>query len=329
MISDLDLPSSHLLREALSGKRTAYRPATRNADLTHVKTYLAFTIFMELPVELNAHSILAFLEYLYINSVSYKVILNFVSSLKKAATKYHWHPEVLSHRLVSDYLKSISINIRFAPIPRGIFDLTTLALISRAYDILVDPPLFRAIFLLAFFAFLRMSNIAPHSRFKFDAHKHFLRQDIIFAEPGAHILIKWTKTLQDSSAYHFVQTPVLKNVTLCPVLALRKLLDSRPFPPSSPLFIHPFQPFHLVIDTTIRDALRKVLVHIGIPLVGHGFHAFRHSGATLAFDNNVQLQHIMAHGLWRSSAVWMYLQNASLAPSIIPSTFAAIIPSRL
>ena len=186
-----------------------------------------------------------------------------------------------SFRLVSEYLRSISINTRFAPTPRGIFDLTTLALISQACDILVDPPLFRAIFLLAFFAFLRMSNIAPHSRFKFDAQRHFLRQDVIFAEPGAHILIKWTKTLQDSSARHFVQIPVLKNVTLCPVLALRKLLDSRPFPPSSPLFIHPFPPFHPVIDTTIRDALRKVLVHIGVPLVGHGFHAFRRSGATL------------------------------------------------
>ena len=109
--------------------------------------------------------------------------------------KYHWHPEVLSHRLVTEYLRSISINTRFAPTPRGIFDLSTLALISQAAcDILVDPPLFRAAFLLAFFAFLRMSNIAPHSRFKFDSHIHFLRQDIIFPEPGAQVLIKWTRT---------------------------------------------------------------------------------------------------------------------------------------
>ena len=214
VISDLDLPSSHLLREALTRTRTAYRPSTKSAHLTHVRTYLAFTIFMELPVELNIHSILAFLEYLYTNSVSHKVMLNYVSSIKKAAIKYQWHPEVLSHRLVSEYLRSISINTRFAPTPRGIFDLTTLALISQACDILSDPSLFRAIFLLAFFAFLGMANIAPHSRFKFDKQRHFLRRDIIFAEPGAHILIKWTKTLQDSSAHHFVQIPALKNATL-------------------------------------------------------------------------------------------------------------------
>ena len=99
-------------------------------------------------MELNVHSILAFLEYLFTNSVSHKVILNYISSLKKAAVKYHWNSEVLSHRLVSEYLRSISINTRFAPTHRGIFNLTTLALISQACEILMDPPLFRAIFLL-------------------------------------------------------------------------------------------------------------------------------------------------------------------------------------
>ena len=120
MISDLNLPSSHLLQVTLSRTRTAYRPASRNDHLTHVKAYMALTFFMHLPVELSVHSILAFLECLFTNSVSYKVMLNYVSSLKKAATKYHLNPEVLSHRLVSDYLRSISINTKFAPIPRSI-----------------------------------------------------------------------------------------------------------------------------------------------------------------------------------------------------------------
>ena len=84
-----------------------------------------------------------------------------------------------------------------------------------------------------------------------------------------------------------------------------------------------------IIDTTLRDGLRKVLTHIGIPLLGQVFHTFRRSGATLAYDNNIQLQHVMAHSLWRSAAVWTYLQNASLAPSIIPTTFVAIIPHNL
>ena len=122
-------------------------------------------------------------------------------------------------------------------------------------------------FLLAFFAFLRMSNIAPHSRFKFDINKHILRQDVLFLEPGTHILLKWTKTLQDSATHHVLQIPALNNKTLCPVLAIKHLLKSRNIPPPGPLFAHNYPPFHPVIDTTIRDGLRKVLTHIGIPLV--------------------------------------------------------------
>ena len=284
---------------------------------------------MSLPPPPSVHSLLAFMEFLHINSISYKVILNYMSSLKTAGRKFGWNLASFDHHLVSSYIRSISINSNFSPTPRGIFDLNTLPAISKACEILHDPPLFRAAFLLAFFAFLRMSNIAPHSRFKFDRNKHILRQDILFLPPGAHILLKWTKTLQDSSAHHFVQIPVLKNPTVCPVRAIKKLLRSRDISPSAPLFAHNSPPFYPVTDTTIRDGLRKVLTHLGIMLVGHGFHTVRRSGATLAYDNNIQLQHIMAHGLWRSAAVWTYLQNASLAPSIIPSTFADIIPSSL
>ena len=115
------------------------------------------------------------------------------------------------------------------------------------------------------------------------------------------------------------------NHPLCPVQSLRTLLQTRPLTPVHPLFAHRSYPYHPVIDTSTRDALKFVLNHLNIPLQGHGFHAFRRSGATLAFDNNMQLQDIMAHGLWRSSVVWHYLQKASIAPSIVPTTFASII----
>ena len=317
------------MKSALNRTQDAYRPSTKNAHKTHLRTYLSFTIFMSLPPTPSVHSLLAFLEFLHVNSLSHKVILNYLSSLKHSATRFHWPLSPFTNHLVRDYLRSISINSQFAPTSRGVFDLSTMAAISRACEILDDPLLFRAIFLTAFFAFFRMSNMAPHSRFKFDPNKHILRQDVLFHQPGAHILMKWTKTLQDNKSHHFVQIPALQNKVLCPVRAIQQLLASRHLPPAFPLFVHKDPPYHPVIDTTIRLGLRKVLLHIGVPLLGHSFHTFRRSGATLAYDNNIQLQHIMAHGLWRSDAVWTYLQNASLAPSIIPTTFAGIIPHNL
>ena len=230
---------------------------------------------------------------------------------------------------VTRYIRSISINSRFQPTPRGIFDVKTLYAISVSCDQLHDPPLFRAIFLSAFYAFLRMSNIAPHSRSQFDPNRHFLWQDLIFGPAGAHLVIKWTKTLQDNKAHHVVQLPEIDNLYLCPVKAFKALMLTRKLPPTAPLFATNTPPFHQIIDTQVRQALRTILTNRNINHVGHGFHTFRRSGATLAYNHSVPLQNIMSHGLWRSSAVWTYLQNASQAPSIIPTTFSSIIPTLL
>ena len=108
--------------------------------------------------------------------------------------------------------------------------------ISISCDLLPDPCLFRAICLVAFFGFLRMSHIAPHSSKKFDPSIHILRQDLYFPPPGVHITLKWSKTLQGHKAYHVVLLPQLANIYLCPVRALHQLLLTRPFPPSAPLF---------------------------------------------------------------------------------------------
>ena len=196
--------------------------------------------------------------------------------------------------------------------------------ILRACDSLHDPILYRAIFLVAFYGFLRLSNIVPHPAKQFSQSRHFLRKDPNFGPPGAH---SRTKTLKDGNSSHMVQLPEIDNFYLCPVRALKALLKSRPLPSTAPLFATIYHSHLQVIDTHVRDALKSVLSVLNISPIGHGFHSFRRSGATFAFDNNIHLQNIMAHGLWHSSSVWTYLQNASQAPSIIPATFSALIPS--
>ena len=139
-----------------------------------------------------------------------------MSSLRSVAKTYHWDTAPLESPLVGVYLRSIKINFTYSPTVQGVFDINIMHSISVACDILSDPPLFRAAFLLAFFAFLRMSNIAPHPKLAFDPYRHILRQDVLFLHPGAHILLKWTKTLQDRSAYHFDQIPKLETLIYVP-----------------------------------------------------------------------------------------------------------------
>ena len=180
----------------------------------------------------------------------------------------------MAHEAIARFLRSISINFKFSPTPRGVFDVHTLYRISLACDSLADPILYRAIFLTAFYGFFRMSNIAPHSASKFDPNYHFTRQDIIFGPPGVHMVTKWTKTLQHHRSHHTVQLPTIQNHFLCPVKALRALLASRILPPSAPLFANSFLPYGQVIDTHVKDALKKVVSQINIPLRPHGFHTF-------------------------------------------------------
>ena len=124
--------------------------------------------------------------------------------------------------------------------------------------------------MLSFFAFLRMSNVAPHSSKSFDHNRHLLRQDVIFGPPGAHIILKWTKTLQDSRAHHIVQIPLLPNSPVCPVSAIQVLLQSRKFPSDYPLFVK--LDGSIAIDTYFRDALRLILTRLGMSHAPHGFH---------------------------------------------------------
>ena len=73
--------------------------------------------------------------------------------------------------------------------------MADLVQISRMCHIVDNPPLYRAAFLVAYFAFLHMSNFTPHSQKAFDPTRHLLRQDMIFAPQGVHVLLKWTKKL--------------------------------------------------------------------------------------------------------------------------------------
>ena len=208
IISGSSSSSAPLLIQACRRIHQAYRPSTTSAHLLHFRTYLSFLIFMDLPITISVHNILTFLEYLYQSLISPKAIASYLSYIHAKASIYNLNTSSLSHPAITRFIRSININSKFSPTPKGVFDIPTLYQLSCSCDILPDPLLFRAIFLTAFFGFLRMSSIAPHSSSKFNPDVHFLRQDIIFAPPPpprAHLLIKWTKTLQHHKAHHCIQ----------------------------------------------------------------------------------------------------------------------------
>ena len=53
---------------------------------------------------------------------------------------------------------------------------------------------YRAVFLTGFFAFFRLSNLAPHSLSSFDPSRHLTGHDVFFTKKISKLLIKWSKT---------------------------------------------------------------------------------------------------------------------------------------
>ena len=79
----------------------------------------------------------------------------------------------------------------------------------KACDLLKFGFVYKAIFLVAYFGFLRLSNMAPSSSSTFNSSRHFLVGDVIFGPPGANIIVKWGKAMQCSNKHQVVQLPSL------------------------------------------------------------------------------------------------------------------------
>ena len=125
VISDSTQHSSTLLASAWERVITAHRPATVSSQKTHFKTFLGFLFFYHLPQNFLYPNLLAFLEFLHQNSLSPKVIRNYLSSLSSLCSLYQVSSDC-NHPALARFLRSLSINSHFRPTPRGIFDVPTL-----------------------------------------------------------------------------------------------------------------------------------------------------------------------------------------------------------
>ena len=97
---------------------------------------------MDLQIAVNVLNLLLFL-----NSLSPKVIKNYLSSIATVARSYNMDYSAIHNPAVLRYIRGLSLTSPFRPTPRGIFDIPTLYAISKQCEILSDPILFRSIFL--------------------------------------------------------------------------------------------------------------------------------------------------------------------------------------
>ena len=137
---------------------------------------------------------------------------------------------------------------------------------------------------------------------------------MVFAKPGVHLIVTCSKTKQTSGQVQVVELPSLPNKVIFPVQALKWLLTKSQNNKTDPLFqIQTTNEWVPLTASNVRSFLRLIVVTLGWNPSPYTFHAFRCSGASLAFDNNVEFYKIKQHGHWRSEAIWAYLNTTPTA----------------
>ena len=196
-----------------------------------------FTLFANVKVQqVDINHILAFLEFLVFNKFSPSAIVNIVSAVKSRLQAYGVSITPWTDTRVSLFTKSLYHCKKFkAHLPR-VIDVKMLTDIVKVCDSTSFGFVFKAAYLIAFYSFLRISNLVPHCTKSFSLMHQLARGDVFFATPGLHLLIKWSKTLQKRNKAVIIKVSEIPGSILCPVSAVKELLRLTPGHADSPLF---------------------------------------------------------------------------------------------
>lgn len=301
----------------------AYRPKTWQAYKAMFLVYMSFCDFLQTPFhQPSIFTLLAFIECLAFNDLKPASINNYISAIK---SKFQWFSldlQVFQHPALHHMLKAIERSISITPILKGVFQISHLETIVKLCSLFENELCFKAIYTLAFFSFMRLSNLVPESLSKFDIKKHLCRGDILFEPTHAIVIVKWSKTIQTQSKGTYIIIPKLGQNILCPVTALHTMIQAFQAPSNAPLFT---SKLGILTQSKVRTHLKKVLAHMNLPPASFSFHTFRRSGATFAFNSQVDLHSIKRHGTWSSDAVHSYIIQDPVNAATVSQTFQRLL----
>ena len=226
LLDNLTMPLASQVSDRLMH---AFRPNTRKTYHRMFKDFLSFLVFVGLHLQqVNSSTMLSYMEYMVQNGYSHMNVSNNVAAIKSLSLVYgHDISHCLDNR-VSFFIKSIKNNSQLSPTIRPLIDIEVLGHILQETTNLPYPAVYRPLYLLCFFSFLRISNILPHTIASFDVSRQLARGDMIFGSNQATIIIKWSKTIQDRKNIKTIHIPVLGNSPLCPVGCLKAMFKKFP-----------------------------------------------------------------------------------------------------
>ena len=229
--------------------------------------------------------------------------------------------EWLESTLLSNFMCSINISAPTVVREKGVFSWSHIKQICQLLRCSENEFHYKTAYLLAFMAFLRISDLTSTSYRLFDHIRQLCWQDVEFIQNGAVITLRWAKNLQKVRQSHKVHVPSMPDKNVCPVTALSMLHRIESHTKVDPLLK---LGGGLVTESMLRKRLAFLLRSMGLPVHAYTFHAFRRSGASLAFNMKVPFESIQNQGAWVSDAIWAYLFSSSDRVSAVAEMFRGL-----
>lgn len=301
-----------------------YAESTKKTYQNYLKSYMDFCKKFHIRlVPLSTHNLARYIAFLS-NRLQFSSISNYLSIVRLL------HSEAgvdspLDSCFINSVLKGAKRVLgkesrrKFPITPAILMDIFSILPLDNSKDLC-----FWAACLVAFFSFLRKSNLFTTSRSAFDPLRHLSRQNIIFQEDGVCVRLLKTKTIQFSERALEIPLPRVINSPLCPSKAL--LLNFKQVPASSspsPAFLYLAQgKEHVLTYSVFLNMLKRYLQALGYDCSNYSGHSFRRGGASFALECGVPSELIQSQGDWKSDAYKSYLDPSFAHRKQVMNNFA-------
>ena len=308
--------SQMLVDRAYLVQRFAFQESTKRNMRSQLRAYLSFCAHYQFsPFPVSKNVFLAYLVFLSHSLASYQSLLNYTNILKHI--NYALGADV---SFMSDYDCSLTQRGLRRVMGDRVYHTSpiTVDILLRIFQSFQPRNVFhacmRAAFLVAFFSFLRVSNLVPYTLSEVHSSTSFFlrRRDITFTASGAYLKVFRTKTIEFKQRILEIPLPVIPNSILCPVTALTSYFKLVPAVSDSPVFLAPHRSsFAPVLARHFNLFLKRCVSFIGKDPSHFSSRSFRKGGATFAFNCGAPTEFIKAQGNWKSDAYLVYLTLSS------------------
>jgi len=165
--------------------------------------------------------------------------------------------------------------------------------------------------IVSFWACLRSDNVVPKLASDFDSLRQMCLANMQWVQEGILVVLSKTKTRSlHGSALRVLVPNVPSFSDLCPVTAVKSLLEAVPSSSTGPLFQYVKQSSVVpLLYKNLRQVIRHWATAMNINLSKFGSQSARSGGATTAFRGGVDSIGIMKLGDWLSNCFLSYVRQ--------------------